>query len=59
MEKAIKIAQKKVQSAKQYLRTEPELLVIRHKDIPHLAWKFRLEDTKVGERGVPAHWILM
>jgi len=55
-EKAIKIAQKGTK-CKTLPKTEPELLVFRHKDIPRLAWEVRLHDTKIGERGVPAQWI--
>ncbi len=55
-QQAIKSAQKgtKCQSPP---AQKPEVLVYRHKGKARLVWEIRLNDTRIGERGVPAQWI--
>lgn len=57
MEKAVQAAQKH-RKCKTEPSQKPELLVYRFEKKPHLTWKIRLEDTKKGERGVPAIWVV-
>src|SRR5262245_4068883 len=37
---------------------QPELLVYRHEGKAYLAWQIHLRDTRAGERGAPAEWIV-
>ena len=56
-DRAAKVAQKATRCSTKPL-VDPELLVIRHKGMPHLAWDIRLADTRAGERGAPALWVV-
>lgn len=48
----------KVTRAKGKTTREPELLVVRYGGKPYLAWDVRIDDTRKGERGVPAKWVV-
>lgn len=56
-ENAVKAAQRATRCSSTPER-EPELLIYRHEGKPYLAWEIRLRDTRNGERGVPAQWIV-
>ncbi len=55
-DRALKIAQRGTKSQSEPERP-PELLVYRHDGKARLVWEVRLNDTRPGERGVPAMWI--
>ncbi|MCC6407367.1 MAG: M4 family metallopeptidase [Planctomycetes bacterium] len=55
--KAIAAAAKATRAKGEATR-EPELLVVRYDGKPYLAWEVRIDDTRNGERGVPAKWVV-
>jgi thermolysin len=56
-EQAVRAAQRATKCSSPPDKT-PEVMVYRHEGKPLLAWEVRLVDTKPGERGVPAHWVV-
>ena len=56
-DRAVNAAQKATKSQGR-LESKPEVLVYRYKGSPRLVWEVRLVDTKPGERGAPAHWVV-
>jgi neutral peptidase B len=56
-EEAVKAAQRSTKCNSAPARA-PELMVSRHQGEPHLVWEIRLNDTRPGERGAPALWVV-
>jgi thermolysin len=56
-ERAVKAAQKAARTTRPPSRP-PELLVARHDGKPYLVWDVRIDDTRTGERGAPAKWVV-
>lgn len=55
--RAVKAAQKAARTTSPPSRP-PELLVARHDGKPYLLWDVRIDDTRKGERGAPAKWVV-
>ena len=56
-DQAIQTAQKPTKSRGAPAR-QPELLVYRYEGKAYLAWEIHLNDTRPGERGAPAQWVV-